>query len=147
MSIAFSLGWLYIGFVQDRFAIGGAVYISPAPIWRTLFWPMLAVLYSGAVTAVISLVASDTSRLRSVVRLAADALTLGVIAVLLYAGVWVDISSAKLPASAVGEIAKAINFGVWISLVSVAAITFIDALRETSRLFRGRRLLASALNV
>ncbi|MGD0199194.1 MAG: hypothetical protein ABSD27_00435 [Bryobacteraceae bacterium] len=131
----FGLVWVYMA--QPRTAVYFAgVRIALAPVWRSVFWPILAVLLSGVVVGVAGLLRPQSARLHAAIRLAANALSLVVVGVLLNAHTWVEIAAPGLPRAAVQDSAGWTNLGLWIALLSVGIIVLADTVREALRVFR-----------
>ena len=134
-SLVFSALWIYLMQRPPAVPIGD-VAISAAPVWHSLFWPILAVLSSGIPAGVAILLRPARTRLRSVVRLVSDGLSLILVLTLLRVDRWVEISGAGLRPDVLVRIGDAIHQGLWISLLFVAMSLLLDAFREITKLRR-----------
>ena len=128
-------GSLLVAWFRTTFDFGG-VHVTLAPIWRSLYWPFLLVVLSGVPKGWVSLMWPARTRLRFGIRAAIDTATLIVVAVLLNAGAWVDITASGFPAAGIAEAVKWTNLGIKITLVMMAVITVADAIPEALRIFR-----------
>ncbi len=139
VSALFALTWVYLAQPQMAADFEG-VHIRLAPVWRTLFWPILAVLLSGAVTGLAGLLRPNAARLHAAIRLVADALTLIVLGFLLGAHSWIEIAAPGRPPTAIESSDKWTNLGLWISLMIVGVIVLAEGVRDARRLFRRKRV-------
>ena len=126
---------LFVAWFRTTFDFAD-VRITLTPIWRSLYWPFLLVLLSGIPKGWVSLMWPERTRLRFAIRLAINAVTLVLVAVLLNAGSWVDITAPGLPAAGIAEAVKWTNFGVKISLIIFAVFAVIDGIPDARRIFR-----------
>ncbi len=140
MSALISLVWVYVAQPQTAAEFEGAL-IRLAPVWRSLFWPILAVLLSGAIVGVAGLLRPGAARLHAAIRLAADALSLVVIGFLLDSRSWIEIVAPGKPPAGIEISDKWTNLGVWVSLLIVGVIVLADGVREARRLFRRKSVL------
>jgi len=126
---------LFVAWFRTTFDLGG-IRITLAPVWRSIYWPSLLVILSGVPKGWVSLIWPERTRLRFGFRVAINAATLLLVAVLLNAGTWVDLTGPGFPAGDLVEAAKWTNFGIKISLIITAVIAAADAIPEGLRLFR-----------
>ncbi len=138
VSALFTLAWVYLAQPQAAADFNG-VRIALAPVWRSLFWPILAVLLGGAVVGVAGLLRPNAARLHAALRLVFDALGMAIIGVLLGAQSWVEIAAPGQPPAGIHESITWTNLGVWVSLLAAGAILLADAVREGWRAFRRER--------
>lgn len=144
VSALFALAWLYLAQPQTAADFEG-VRIGLAPVWRSLFWPILAVVLGGAVVGVAGLLRPSAARLHAALRLAFNALGLVIIGALLAAHSWVEISAISRPVAGIDESIKWTNLGLWISLLVVGVIVLADAVREGRRVFRRKSVPPACL--
>jgi hypothetical protein len=137
--VIFTCVWLQLAWYRAGFDLG-VLHVTPAPVWRIVYWPILLICVAGIPLGWTSLLWPSRIRLRSVIRVAIDALTLGVVGVLANAGTWWTATSPKISAPGLAGALLAWT-PVWmkIALASVAIVTFIDIVREVRRFFGARR--------
>jgi hypothetical protein len=109
--------------------------IALTPMWNTLYWPFMAVLFSGILVALFSLWRSRRTPLLSALNLIRDGFTLVLVVLLICAGRWIDIAAPDAPDKAAAA-ARWINISVLITLVIIAAATVFDIVPEVRRLIR-----------
>jgi hypothetical protein len=128
------LAWYRAGFDLDVF------HVTPAPVWRVAYWPILLTCAAGIALGWTGLVWPSWIRLRSVIRIAIDAVTLGIVGVLANAGTWWTLASPKISAAGFAG-AVLVWAAIWmkIALAAVAIVTFIDVFQEARRFFAARR--------
>ena len=126
---------LYVSWFRTTFDIGG-LHITLTPIWRSMYWPFLAMILIGGVKGYLSLVWPERIRLRFGIRVAINAVTVILVGVLLNAGTWVNLTASGFPVADIAEAVKWTNFGVKIFLVFTAVIALGDAIPEGMRIFR-----------
>ena len=126
---------LYVAWFRTTFDLN-QVYIMLTPIWRSLYWPFLAVMLSGAVKGWVSLMWPERLRVRFAIRAATNAGTVILAAILLNAGSWVNIIAPDLPAAGIAEAMQWTNFGIKLFLIMTAVVAAGDAIPEALRLFR-----------
>ncbi len=139
VSALFSLVWVYLAQPQTVADLAG-VRLGLAPVWRSLFWPILAVLLSGVLVGAAGLLRPNAVRLHSAIRLCANVLCLIVVGLLLGAHSWIEISAPGRSLADVDNSVKWTNLGFWISLLIVGLAVLAEGLREARRLFRRKRL-------
>jgi hypothetical protein len=125
-------GWYLAGFNLD------VVRVVLGPIWRTVYWLTLVWCVAGMPLGWTGLVWPSRIRMRAVIRLAIDALSLISIGILANAGTLLTLTSSKLSASSLADATHWTNLGVHIFLGAAAIITFIDMAQEVSRFLRAR---------
>jgi len=125
---------LYVAWFRTTFAVGG-LHITLTPIWRSMYWPFLAVILIGGVKGYLSLVWPERIRLRFGIRVAVNAITVILAVVLLNAGTWVDLAAPGTPIADIAEAAKWTNFGFKIFLCFMAVVAIGDAIPEGMRIF------------
>ena len=135
MAVSLICTTLFVAWFRTAFDLG-EVHVTLAPIWRSLYWPFLAFTLSGAIRGWVSLVWPDRLRLRFAIRVAINAGTVILAAILLNAGTWVELSAPTLPAAGMAEAVKWTNWGIKLFLVMTMAVAAGDAIPEGLRLFR-----------
>ena len=128
------IGSLFVAWYRTTFDFGD-VRITLTPIWRSLYWPFLLLLLSGVPKGWVSLMWPERTRLRFAIRLAINAVSLVLFAVLLNAGSWVNITGPSLSAADIAEAVKWTNYGIKISLTIFAVFAVLDAIPEARRIF------------
>lgn len=119
------------------------VPITLAPIWSTLYWPILLVVLASAAMAAINTVRPWWTRLRTGLQLGISAVELAVIGILLAAGSWVEVtvSSGKLD-----EIARWANLSIAVTLAAIGIGMIVGIVKGIRRLRRPRPVLIGALS-
>jgi len=137
--VIFTGVWLQLAWYRAGFDLG-VLHVTPAPVWRIVYWPILLVCVAGIVLGWTGLIWPWWIRLRAVIRVAIDGVTLGVVGLLANAGAWWTATSPKTSAPGLAGAWLAWT-PIWmkIALVSVAIITFIDIVSEVLRFFGARR--------
>jgi hypothetical protein len=133
--IGFSLLWADVTWLRTSFDLD-SVRITLAPIWRSLFWPILLITLSGIPIGLVGLLRPWRTRWRSALRLAVDCISLIIAGALLNAAPWVTLSAPKLSSTALAEAAKWTNAGMSIALSAIFILTLVDAIQEALRLYR-----------
>jgi hypothetical protein len=126
---------LYVSWFRTIFDIGG-LHITLTPIWRSMYWPFLAVILVGGAKGYLSLIWPERIRLRFGIRVAINVVTVVLACVLLNAGTWVNLSASGFPVADIAEAAKWTNFGFKIFLGFTAVMAIGDAIPEGLRIFR-----------
>jgi hypothetical protein len=137
--IVFTLGWISVAWFHYGFDAGN-MRVTLAPVWRNSFWPILFLMMSGIPAGCIALLRPSWMRLHSSLRLMIDAGSLTLLGVLFKAGTWIEITSARLPAAQVAEIAHGFNLGMRIAFLVIAIIVLADVIQEVYRIVRVRTL-------
>jgi hypothetical protein len=132
-----SVAWIDVMWFRTSFHLG-AVAIALAPIWRSFFWPILLVAFSGIPAGLIGWLRPwwMRTRARSLVRLAADAIALVLTVALANMGPWVEVSGTNLPAAGLADANHWANVGTCIGLAALAVIMLGDGAQEAHRLVR-----------
>ena len=126
---------LYVSWFTTTFDVGG-LHIALTLIWRSMYWPFLAVILIGGLKGYLSLVWPERIRIRFGIRITINVITVILAGVLLNAGTWVNLSAPGFPVADIAEAAKWTNFGIKIFLVFTAAVAIFDAIPEGMRIFR-----------
>jgi hypothetical protein len=91
VSLAISIIWLRVAQHAPFIVFGpAALFIKPAPIWQTFYWPVVIWALAGMVQAAVNLLRPDWVRLRDVFRVAGNLGWLILLFFLLRAGHWVE---------------------------------------------------------
>ena len=93
-AIVVSVLWVDIVWVQNTLTIG-ETEVALAPVWRRLFWPLLAVMLSGIPVGILPWQQPWWIRARSLARLVVDGVTLVLLGALVNMGPWVTITAAN----------------------------------------------------
>ena len=116
------------------------LFLAAAPIWTTLYWPILAVAAWQAVAALITLVRPDRVRTRAGFDVVAHLAGLALVAVLWRAGRLVEVASSGISGPHAAEIAglqASLDLSFHIT-VGVMAVVFLGMLAVSAwRLARG----------
>jgi len=131
------VAWIDVMWFRSSFHLGG-ITIALAPIWHSFFWPILLVALSGIPSGLIGWLRPwwMRTRARSLVRLAADAISLVLTSALVNMGPWVQVSGTNLPAAGLADANHWANVGTRIGLAALAIIILGDGAQEVKRLVR-----------
>ncbi|MGA2181416.1 MAG: hypothetical protein ABSH47_00170 [Bryobacteraceae bacterium] len=113
----------------------GVVHVTLAPVWNILYWPILLSCVSGIPLGWTGLVWPSRIRLRAVIRLAIDAVTLIGIGLLAKAGPLLTLSSSQLTAPGLADATKWTNTGIHIGLIVTSIGTFVDIVQQVLRFY------------
>ena len=141
--IGASLLWIDLMWFPKSLEVNG-VFIAPALVWRSFFWPILLVTLARAAAGLITWLRPWWMRARLAVILAASAVTLVLIGALGNMGPWVRVAAPGLPAAAVANANHWANTGMWIGLTLAFLITLVDAVLEARRLVRQKPAASQA---
>ena len=133
-SVSAALVWVYIAQPGRALEFEG-VRIAFAPVWQSLFWPILVVMLSESAVGVAGLLRPGATRLHAAVRLAMDSVSLVTTILLIAAGTWVEITASGLPPARLAEAVKWTNVGFWLSLLIGAVATVAGMARGMKRVF------------
>ncbi|HXM41517.1 MAG TPA: hypothetical protein VN924_09710 [Bryobacteraceae bacterium] len=136
-AVCASVAWIDVMWFRTSFHFGG-VAIALAPIWRSFFWPILLVAFSGIPSGLIGWLRPWWMRTRahSLVRLAADAIALVLTVALANMGPWVHVSGTNLPVAGLADANHWANVGTRIGLAALGVIMLGDGAQEAHRLVR-----------
>src|SRR5262245_525039 len=105
--------------------------LTLAPIWQTLYWPILLLVLVQAGLAGVNLVRSYWTRLRAGVSLAAESASVVLLLLLLRTGTLIEVAFPGQPLATLEDVAKLELFARWINLslaVTLAVIAILCAL-------------------
>lgn len=105
-----------------------------APIWHTLYWPVLALSAAIIVVNALKLAASRRQRLTRLADMALQCVWLGMVAWLLGAPRWFTVSGA--PAKSAASLELGLTLGVQVTLVSMLFVAAISLAYDAWRLWR-----------
>jgi hypothetical protein len=114
-----------------------SLHIISAPVWHTLYWPILALALSMTGLSACNLVRPWWTRWRAAVRLANQIVALGLVGWLLRAKSWIDIEAPALPPGKAARVDWAINLGLLVAFFWFAAVIVVSIVsRDWPRLRR-----------
>ncbi|MFP5284744.1 MAG: hypothetical protein ACLGI9_03305, partial [Thermoanaerobaculia bacterium] len=119
------------------------VPIHLAPIWSTLYWPILLLMFGSIALSAVNTVRPWWTRLRSGFRLAIDAFALTLICILLAARSWVEVTASS---DKLDELARWANLSIAITLGAIGIAMVVGIVRGIRRLRRPRPALVGALS-
>jgi hypothetical protein len=115
----------------------GAAVVTFAPIWRSLYLPMVGLALADVAWQIARLLRPRWGRFRSIVRIILCGLELAVLFALAKAGPWVVMADAGHPPSDLPRMIDLLNRCVYWSFPLVAAVSIAVTLREFLALRRG----------
>ncbi|MBV9766715.1 MAG: hypothetical protein JOZ48_17855 [Acidobacteriaceae bacterium] len=137
MGLSLALGIAWITLMKGANAISyQGVRLELAPVWDTLFWPILAALWSGLLAGTIRLLRPDKPQLHAVGRLAIAGLSLMTLLVLIASPVLIE--SRGTPIDTDPDTAYWVQMGGRIALWALAAVVAFDGFSEARLLFRSK---------
>jgi hypothetical protein len=106
--------------------------LAMAPVWSTLYWPIALTLTANVVQAWVNLFHPALTRTRSIVRLATNAIWVGIISFTLGAGKWVALGPAAEPGYSrlVDVLNVSIFYGLLVSVIIAAAALAWECFKE-----------------
>jgi hypothetical protein len=141
LTALFILWWT--GLVQAPWSdhiTGGDMVLQPAPVWATLYWPILAMAGLQLVSSLVGLLRPAWVRARAALELAGSAAGLALATVLLQAGRLVMVASdgargAEAEASA--GLQQALDLSFHLTTVVMIVVFVVKIAIDLWRLFRG----------
>ncbi len=112
--------------------------VSLAPIWTTLFWPVLGLSLGVIAVRVLKLMGEPRARTAHGLELALQAPALVVAGLALGAGDWVRISASGLTAHALDQVRYGVNIGIQIGLIVLAVTAACLAAYDVWWLYRNK---------
>ncbi len=131
--IVFALiaAWWFAALRHPALIFGpAAAVMAPAPIWQSLYPPMLLLALADIAIQFVSLVRPQWTRFRSLVRIVLTSLGLVVLYVLVRAGEWVVIADAARQSDSVQRAVETVNRVALWSFPFVAAVLVAIMLME-----------------
>ena len=118
--------------------VGQGLDLARAPIWDTLFWPVLGLSLVTIAVHAFRLFGKTYRTAAHALDFARNLATLIVLWVALRAGHWVEVSGRGLAPDAFAKIDYGVNLGLQITLVVLVVVAVGLAVYDTWRLFRDR---------
>jgi hypothetical protein len=143
LTALFILWWT--GLVQAPWSdhiTGGDMVLQPAPVWATLYWPILAMTGLQLVSSLVGLLRPAWVRARAALELAGSAAGLALATVLLQAGRLVVVASEGAPgadAEAIAGLQQALDLSFHLTTVAMIVVFVVKIAIDLWRLFRGAR--------
>lgn len=144
MGLIGAASWCWAAWYLPNLGFGG-IYVTPAPVWRSLFWVILFVASSGILLAIVGFTRPST-RLRWALRLVIDTASLVLAVLLLRAGNWVDVHAPSLSAASLAQACKWANINVQITIMIAVIVILFDIVKDARGLRRSRAGGRSPLN-
>ena len=117
----FLLWWA--GVVPFPIPWGGPGFrLEPAPVFATLYWPILVLLAVRLVQNLIEWLRPGWTWIRDLLAVATTVAGLTLLAIIYRAGQWITVVSDAMPGSKAAELANALNLSLKIALVVAAVI-------------------------
>ena len=120
--------------------------ITPAPLWNSLYWPILLLVLASVVLAGVNTLRPWWTRLRSGLHLAIEGAGLAVVCYLATTGPWLAITAPGIPVEKAARIAEWINLSVLITFGVIAVIQAIGIFRDLLRLARGKAMVVGVMS-
>jgi len=117
----FLLWW--VGAIHFPIPWGGPGFrMEPAPVFATLYWPILVLLAVRLVQNLIEWLRPDWIWIRDALAVLTAIAGLALVAIIYRAGQWVTVVSSGMPADKATDLSNALNLSLRIALVVVAVI-------------------------
>ncbi|HEY3887324.1 MAG TPA: hypothetical protein VGL73_02045 [Caulobacteraceae bacterium] len=127
--------WIpYVSYVPLK--AGQQLDLARAPIWDTLFWPVLALMLASIAVHALKLFGQKFRMAAHGLDLARNLAALVVLWVALQAGHWVTVSGRGMAADALAKVDYGVNLGLQIGLVVLTVVAVSLVLYDSWRLFR-----------
>jgi hypothetical protein len=123
----------------------GQVRVIFGQSWQHLYWPALGLTVARASLDLFSFLQPGRTRLRSIARIAMDALAFILVAAVCQTANWVKLAAPNLTAADLLRAMPRVNGGIRVMLLAIAAIALGDAIREIRRLRRARPAKPAAI--
>jgi hypothetical protein len=140
------LAW-WGGLIHLPWAVGGPGFrIEPAPIFVLLYWPIFWLLVAKLIHSLIVWLRPDWRLVRGALAAATMIAGFALLAIIYKAGHWATIVPTGMPANQAIELDRAVNLGLSMAFVPVAAVWLWQSASSMWRLWRerGARLLVGA---
>jgi hypothetical protein len=124
-------GWATIP-VQPR----GVLSLGLAPIWHTLYWPVILGAVAAIVFDLVKLATPRRPRLATALGIVAQVWVGAIAVVALGAGHWVTVSGVQLPPAALAGVDRGVNIGFQIGLIAVIFASAVSIVVDGWRLVR-----------
>ncbi len=118
-----------------RLPVSHSATFSLAPVWHSLYWPILVMLASTTALAAVNSIQPWWTRPRAGFRLAIDILGLAIIAILLSAGPLVIVSISNASTEKVHNLSTWINVPVQITALIIAVSFALRGIQDARRLY------------
>jgi hypothetical protein len=116
--------------------------LAPAPIWRTLFWPVFGLSLAAITVHTLMLLGQARRDYARGLALSEHIAAFAIGLIALRAGHWVDVSGGELPPAALAKVDYGVNFGFEIGLIAVVVIAASLAAHDAWRLYSSRSRMA-----
>lgn len=138
--IAFGIGfliWWAGGFTIPFFPHDDGTVITAAPVWATLYWPVVVLVWARILLSLIGFLRPAWKPLRAALILGSTAGTLAIAAALRAAGQIVIVAGTD--ADKVAKIQQSLDKSLEIAVVVVVAISAWQCVKELYQLYKERR--------
>jgi len=137
VALGVTIGWLRVAQHFPFLILGpAAAFIKPAPIWRQLYWPIVALALAGMAQAGINLLRPDWVRLRIAYQLLSNVMWLVILFFLLRAGNWIVIPQTSGAAEDYRRTTIILNQYLGYALIGLGGVAAYAVFHELRRLFR-----------
>lgn len=137
--IVIILWWVGLIHVPVMWTDQKGLTLTPAPIWATLWAPILALMIARLVFNIVQWARPRWKAARALLSVGTAAGALALLAVLYQAGRWITASSTTMPADQVADIDRSTNLGIHYAIIVVGVIWMFQCGQELWRLYMARR--------
>jgi hypothetical protein len=131
--------WVWLVRDGNQASFPGGLRLSLGPVWRQIYWPVLALTVTNATANLLSFLRPGSLRIHSGVRIGVGVCGLVIAAVVLKAPSPVEIAGGGLPTRDLAGKLASLNALIDWTIIVAAVITVGNAISETRRLLRGAR--------
>jgi hypothetical protein len=137
--------WVSLMWQRSEFSFSGGTRLIVGPVWKQIYWPVLGLTLVSAFFDLLSSLSPRWTRVRSRVRIGIDVCGLVIVAALLKAGNFVEISGGNFSAADLANKVAWINGMIDWTVIAAGVITIFDAAGAARFLLRGKRAKPAAI--
>jgi hypothetical protein len=137
--IAIILWWVGVIHVPVMWTDAKGLTMTPAPIWASLWTPILALMIARLVFNLVQWARPRWKTVRALLSVGTAAGAIALLVVLYQAGHWLTASSTTMPADQVADVDRSTNLGIHYAIVVVGMIWMFQCGQELWRLYLARR--------
>lgn len=137
--------WVWLVRDGNQASLPDGTRLSLGPVWRQIYWPVLALTVTNATANLLSFLRPGSLRIHSGVRIGVGVCGLVIAAVVLKAGNPVEIIGGGLPTRDLAGKLAWLNAMIDWTIIVAALITVANAIGETRRLLRSARTKAAPI--
>ncbi|HEY1750475.1 MAG TPA: hypothetical protein VGG29_04395 [Caulobacteraceae bacterium] len=129
-------GVLPVGWASIEAEPHGRLFFQLAPIWHTLYWPVVVLAVAAVLCDVVKLATLSRPRVAYALNIPVHAGMVGLAASALGADRWMMVTGAQVPPAALVAVDKGVNVGFYVSLILVILVSLAAIATNGWRLLR-----------